>query len=149
MDVIHRICDLRLRWRRVTAARRGCRLTAHPQCSGAAPRRSRAPRRRFARFARRASRYFSWCASSRAPCRPRRHAHRLIRAQTNNSTKSRRSYVARLAKAGIEARMEEIISSSFAAAEYLRQCSPASKEVYVVGEVRSPVLFRAPWLCTR
>ena len=52
---------------------------------------------------------------------------------TNNSTKSRRDYVAKLrSAAGIECAAEDIISSAFAAAEYCRR-EGVSKKAYVLG----------------
>lgn len=52
---------------------------------------------------------------------------------TNNSTKSRRDYVAKLrSAAGIECAAEDIISSAFAAAEYCRRAGIA-KKAYVLG----------------
>lgn len=54
--------------------------------------------------------------------------------QTNNSTQSRRQYVAKLATHGIEAGREEVLSSAFAAAEHLRAQELRCKSVYVVGE---------------
>jgi len=52
---------------------------------------------------------------------------------TNNSTKSRRDYVAKLREAaGIECAAEDIVSSAFAAAEYCRREGVAGK-AYVLG----------------
>lgn len=52
---------------------------------------------------------------------------------TNNSTKSRRDYVAKLREAaGIECAAEDIVSSAFAAAEFCRRAG-VSKKAYVLG----------------
>jgi phosphoglycolate/pyridoxal phosphate phosphatase family enzyme len=52
---------------------------------------------------------------------------------TNNSTKSRRDYVAKLrSAAGIDCAAEDIVSSAFAAAEYCRR-EGVSKKAYVLG----------------
>eukprot|EP00053_Salpingoeca_punica_P011567 m.103019 g.103019 ORF g.103019 m.103019 type:complete len:299 (-) comp15707_c2_seq1:273-1169(-) len=55
---------------------------------------------------------------------------------TNNSTRSRRSYLEKFVKLGIDARVEEIYGSSYAAASYLASIDFAkrNKKVYVVGE---------------
>ena len=53
---------------------------------------------------------------------------------TNNSTKARASYVEVLARvAGIQATQDSVLSSAFAAAEYLR-ASGVTGKVYVIGE---------------
>ncbi len=52
---------------------------------------------------------------------------------TNNSSLSRRDYVRKLEGMGIRARVEEVITSGYVAAEYLRRRSPGGR-VYVVGE---------------
>jgi phosphoglycolate/pyridoxal phosphate phosphatase family enzyme len=56
---------------------------------------------------------------------------------TNNSTKSRAGYLKKFIGLGLNARAEEIFSSSFAAAAYLEQTKFAAtgKKVYVIGEV--------------
>jgi HAD superfamily hydrolase (TIGR01457 family) len=52
---------------------------------------------------------------------------------TNNSSLSRRGYVKKLGSMGITARPEEVITSGYLTAEYLRRKAPGAK-VYVVGE---------------
>jgi phosphoglycolate phosphatase len=64
----------------------------------------------------------------------RRRGKRLLFV-TNNSTQSRRGYVAKFESLGLAVDPEEIFSSSFAAAAYLRsEQFPADGKVYVVGE---------------
>ncbi|KAK1296878.1 Phosphoglycolate phosphatase 2 [Acorus calamus] len=54
---------------------------------------------------------------------------------TNNSMKSRKQYASKFRKLGLEVSEEEIFSSSFAAAMYLKLNSfPREKKVYVIGE---------------
>eukprot|EP01027_Heterolobosea_sp_BB2_P007324 GEZU01010915.1.p1 GENE.GEZU01010915.1~~GEZU01010915.1.p1 ORF type:complete len:331 (+),score=100.08 GEZU01010915.1:117-1109(+) len=56
---------------------------------------------------------------------------------TNNSTKSREAYLSKFTKMGIEAHKEEVLSSSYAAAAYLKSTGlfdSKEKKVYVVGE---------------
>jgi len=53
---------------------------------------------------------------------------------TNNSSKSRAKYQQKFAKYGIDVHIEEIISSSFAAAEYLSSEFPQVRKAYVVGQ---------------
>ncbi|MDO8588283.1 MAG: phosphoglycolate/pyridoxal phosphate family phosphatase [Armatimonadota bacterium] len=53
---------------------------------------------------------------------------------TNNSTQSRSQYADKLTKLGIPARPDEIMTSAYAAALYLRQVKPDGRRVYVVGE---------------
>ncbi|KAK1273787.1 Phosphoglycolate phosphatase 2 [Acorus gramineus] len=54
---------------------------------------------------------------------------------TNNSMKSRKQYATKFRKLGLEVNEEEIFSSSFAAAMYLKLNSfPQEKKVYVIGE---------------
>ncbi|MCX8197997.1 MAG: HAD-IIA family hydrolase [Candidatus Micrarchaeota archaeon] len=53
---------------------------------------------------------------------------------TNNATKSRADYVRHLEKFGISARKEEIMTSSFGAAHYLREKYGEGKRVFVIGE---------------
>ncbi|KZV51248.1 phosphoglycolate phosphatase 2 [Dorcoceras hygrometricum] len=54
---------------------------------------------------------------------------------TNNSTKSRRQYAKKFNSLGISVTEDEIFSSSFAAAMYLKVNSfPIDKKVYVIGE---------------
>lgn len=55
---------------------------------------------------------------------------------TNNATKSREQNLAKFRKLGIEANMEEIFTSAFASASYLKNILkfPEDKKVYVVGE---------------
>ena len=58
----------------------------------------------------------------------------LVRYATNNSTVTREDYVARLAALGIEARREEIVTSTSATIEHLRAREPAVRRVLAVGE---------------
>jgi phosphoglycolate phosphatase len=53
---------------------------------------------------------------------------------TNNSTKSRKGYLGKFTGLGLSVQPEEIYSSSYAAAAYLKSIN-FSKKVYVVGEV--------------
>ena len=54
---------------------------------------------------------------------------------TNNSTKSRKGYLSKFTSLGLNVNAEEIYSSSYAAAAYLKSIDfPADKKVYVVGE---------------
>jgi phosphoglycolate phosphatase len=53
---------------------------------------------------------------------------------TNNSTKSRKGYLGKFTGLGLKVQPEEIYSSSYAAAAYLKSIN-FSKKVYVVGEV--------------
>ncbi|GMP75908.1 hypothetical protein CsSME_00032827 [Camellia sinensis var. sinensis] len=54
---------------------------------------------------------------------------------TNNSTKSRRHYAKKFHSLGISVSEEEIFSSSFAAAMFLKVHDfPREKKVYVIGE---------------
>ncbi|OAE33648.1 hypothetical protein AXG93_4689s1350 [Marchantia polymorpha subsp. ruderalis] len=54
---------------------------------------------------------------------------------TNNSTKSRRQYAERANKFGLGVRDDEIFSSGFAAALYLKTINfPANKKVYMISE---------------
>lgn len=59
---------------------------------------------------------------------------------TNNSTKSRAGYLQKFKKLGLDAKAEEIFSSSFAAAAYLEQTNfkATGKKVYVIGEIGIP-----------
>ncbi|KAI8390862.1 HAD-like domain-containing protein [Radiomyces spectabilis] len=54
---------------------------------------------------------------------------------TNNSTKSRDSFVEKFAGFGIDAKVEEFFTSAFATATYLKNVVkfPADKKVYIVG----------------
>lgn len=56
---------------------------------------------------------------------------------TNNSTKSRAGYLKKFQKLGLNAKAEDIFSSSFAAAAYLEQTNfkATGKKVYVIGEI--------------
>lgn len=56
---------------------------------------------------------------------------------TNNSTKSRAGYLKKFTNLGLDAKAEEIFSSSFAAAAYLEQTNfkASGKKVYVIGEI--------------
>jgi 4-nitrophenyl phosphatase len=60
-----------------------------------------------------------------------RAAGARVRFVTNNSTRSRDSYVEKLCGMGFEAHLSEIYSSALAAAEYLRG---AAARAFVVGE---------------
>ncbi|EJD51795.1 p-nitrophenyl phosphatase [Auricularia subglabra TFB-10046 SS5] len=55
---------------------------------------------------------------------------------TNNATKSRRSYKAKFDKLGVQADVDEIFGSAFAAAVYISSVLklPKDKKVYVIGE---------------
>ncbi|CBZ51167.1 putative 4-nitrophenylphosphatase [Neospora caninum Liverpool] len=53
---------------------------------------------------------------------------------TNGASKSRRTCVALLRKAGFEAREEEMICTSYAAAQYMRLTHPHVEKVMVIGE---------------
>jgi 4-nitrophenyl phosphatase/phosphoglycolate phosphatase len=66
-----------------------------------------------------------------------RKAGKRIFFVTNNSTKSRKGYLAKFASLGLDVSADEIFSSSFAAAAYLEQTKFAAsgKKVYVIGEV--------------
>ncbi|ORE05089.1 2-phosphoglycolate phosphatase [Rhizopus microsporus var. microsporus] len=54
---------------------------------------------------------------------------------TNNSTKSRKSYLKKFEDFGIEAKIEEIFTSAFATATYLKNVLkfPTDKKVYIIG----------------
>lgn len=57
---------------------------------------------------------------------------------TNNSTKSREGYLKKFQSLGLNVKAEEIYSSSYAAAAYLKRTNfptDGSKKVYVIGEV--------------
>ncbi|KAI9500748.1 4-nitrophenylphosphatase [Coemansia spiralis] len=64
----------------------------------------------------------------------RRRGKRLIFVSNNSST-SRKDYVAKFSKLGIQASVEEIFSSAYATAVYLREVVgfSADKKVYVIG----------------
>lgn len=55
---------------------------------------------------------------------------------TNNSTKSRTAYKAKLSSMGINADIEEIFGSAYASAVYIKRVLklPPTKKVYVIGE---------------
>lgn len=53
---------------------------------------------------------------------------------TNNSTLTRRDYVAKLARMGILLQEEEILTSAVATAQYLAENYPEGGDVYVLGE---------------
>jgi len=53
---------------------------------------------------------------------------------TNNATKSRADYVFHLAKFGISAKAEEIMTASFGVARYIREELGRGKKVFVIGE---------------
>ena len=67
-----------------------------------------------------------------------RAAGKKIFFVTNNSTKSRKGYLAKFVGLGLDTvEAEEIFSSSFAAAAYLEQTKfkDSGKKVYIIGEV--------------
>ncbi|MCX8195420.1 MAG: HAD-IIA family hydrolase [Candidatus Micrarchaeota archaeon] len=53
---------------------------------------------------------------------------------TNNATKSRADYVFHLRKFGIRARSEEIMTSAFGVAHYIREKFGRGKQVFAIGE---------------
>jgi 4-nitrophenyl phosphatase len=55
---------------------------------------------------------------------------------TNNSTKSREGYLKKFKSLGIEAKKEEIVCSSYAAAVYISKFAdlPKDRKIYVIGE---------------
>lgn len=53
---------------------------------------------------------------------------------TNNSTKTRTEYVNKLKSLGIDSTEDQIMTSAFATAQWLREAGAVSKNVYVVGE---------------
>ncbi|ESS33869.1 HAD hydrolase, family IIA protein [Toxoplasma gondii VEG] len=61
---------------------------------------------------------------------------------TNGASKSRRTCVALLRKAGFEAHEDEMICTSYAAAEYMRLTHPHVKKVMVIGECGLKEEFR-------
>lgn len=63
------------------------------------------------------------------------HVGKRVFFVTNNSTQSRASFLKKLQNFGIEATLDEIFSSAFATAAYLKQILqfPADKKVYIVG----------------
>ncbi|MDQ3880517.1 MAG: hypothetical protein M3295_05555, partial [Chloroflexota bacterium] len=63
-----------------------------------------------------------------------RSAGCLVRYATNNSTVTRADYAARLAGMGIEASVDEIVTSTWATIEYLRHHRPDVRSVIAVGE---------------
>lgn len=52
---------------------------------------------------------------------------------TNNSSKSRAQYLDKFAKLGIQASIEEVLPSSWAAAEFLRSEHPHVHKAFVIG----------------
>jgi len=54
---------------------------------------------------------------------------------TNNSTLSVELYVEKLAGMGVEVQAEQILTSAYATADYLRTIAPAGTRVYAVGEM--------------
>lgn len=52
---------------------------------------------------------------------------------TNNSSKSRREYVARLCELGLDAHDDNVFTSADATIEYLRECCPKIKRLFVLG----------------
>lgn len=64
-----------------------------------------------------------------------RRAGKKVFFASNNSSKSREGYVEKFVKLGIPVQAEEIYSSSYAAAAYLKGINfPHSQKVYVIGE---------------
>ncbi|MFN2483619.1 MAG: HAD-IIA family hydrolase [Candidatus Limnocylindria bacterium] len=63
-----------------------------------------------------------------------RSAGCLVRYATNNSTVTRDDYAARLGAMGIEARADEIVTSTWATVEHLRLHDPEVRSVIAVGE---------------
>ncbi len=53
---------------------------------------------------------------------------------TNNSTRTAKQYVAKLARMGIEAAEEDILTAAEAAAIYLARVAPPGTKVYAIGE---------------
>lgn len=53
---------------------------------------------------------------------------------TNNSSKTRQDYVEKLARFGIEAEVDEVVTSAYATAQILASEGAAGKRAYVVGE---------------
>ena len=62
-----------------------------------------------------------------------RRAGRLVSFATNNSMATRHDYVRRLARHGIEAALDEIVTSSSATVEHLRSHLPEVQRVLAVG----------------
>ena len=58
----------------------------------------------------------------------------IIRYLTNNSSKTRQTYSAKLSSMGIPATVDEIMTSSYAAALYFAETNAVGKTVYVIGE---------------
>ena len=58
----------------------------------------------------------------------------LVRFATNNSTVTRADYVERLARMGVPSAVNEIVTSTSATLEYLRQHEPEVRRVLAVGE---------------
>ena len=67
----------------------------------------------------------------------------LVRYATNNSTVTRRDYVARLERMGIRAAADEVATSSWATVEHLRAHEPGVRRVLAVGERGLVEEFRA------
>jgi len=63
-----------------------------------------------------------------------RRSSALVRFFTNNSMLSRQAYVERLAAMGIQASVDDIMTSSYATALYLKEHNAAGKTVYKIGE---------------
>ena len=53
---------------------------------------------------------------------------------TNNATKSRQSYVHHLARYGIRASMDDVMTASFGCAHYVKEKYGAGKRVFIIGE---------------
>jgi len=58
----------------------------------------------------------------------------FMRFMTNNSTRTRKFYCEKMRRMGIDAWEDEIVSSSYAAAWYLRKNAPSGAKVFIVGE---------------
>ncbi len=63
-----------------------------------------------------------------------RDANRKVVFLTNNSTKTRKDYVKKMRKFGIEASEKEIITSAYAASIYIRENFGEGVYAYVIGE---------------
>lgn len=63
-----------------------------------------------------------------------RAAGRRVFFLTNNSSKTRADYVAKLARLGIPASEDEVMTSAYAAGIYFREAGAAGSTVYVIGE---------------
>jgi 4-nitrophenyl phosphatase len=63
-----------------------------------------------------------------------RARHLCFILATNNSTRTARRYVDKLAQMGVEVALSEILTSSQATAMYLETLAPSGTKVYVIGE---------------